>query len=159
MMPNLLRPAVLTFFIAGLLIFCALSTSINLGAYSIPFGDRPISARVTATGLVLVRSLYKRSPNQRDAYYGFPHSDLSFMVAAPQTSQLDLLYASFSLLLFVCSMQLNSIHRFVFAVASILTAAGLWLSQRPRFAKLAMAASALALSFESLAWAWDHFIG
>jgi hypothetical protein len=73
--------------------------------------------------------------------------------------RLDLLYAGFSLAIILYSMRLGSVARYVFGIGSMFVAAGLWLSERPRLANVAIVISAAALSFESVAWAWDHFLG
>lgn len=73
--------------------------------------------------------------------------------------RLDLLYAGFSLALILYSMRVGSAHRYVFGIAPVFVAAGLWLSQRPRLATAGVIVSAAALSFGSVAWAWGHFLG
>jgi len=73
--------------------------------------------------------------------------------------RLDLLYAGFSLALILLSLQLNSIHRYVFGIASVWVALGLWFSEHRRVGITAVVLSAAALPFESVAWAWHHFLG
>jgi hypothetical protein len=73
--------------------------------------------------------------------------------------KLDLLYGAFSLALILCSLRLTSAVRYVFAIAPVFIAAGVWLIQRPRFATVAVLISAMALSVASLEWAWGHFLG
>jgi hypothetical protein len=63
------------------------------------------------------------------------------------------------LALILLSLQLNSIHRYVFGIASVSVALGLWFSEHRRVGITAVVLSAAALPFESVAWAWHHFLG
>ena len=73
--------------------------------------------------------------------------------------RLDLAYALCSLLLILLARNMSSGHRYVFGIAPVFAAAGLWFRTRPRIATVFMVLSAAGLLLESVAWAWYHFIG
>jgi Gpi18-like mannosyltransferase len=105
----------------------------------------------------VLRHFYR--PNDFLRIVALPTSGLLLWSVRRKLCQLDLFYSLFSLAIIVAARQLGSVHRFVFAIASMFIAAGIWLSSRQTMATAMVALSGLALSFESVAWAWDHFIG
>jgi Gpi18-like mannosyltransferase len=98
-------------------------------------------------------------PNNLFRILAGPAAVLLIWAVRGKLCRLDLLYAGFSLAIILYTMRLGSVDRYVSGIGSMFVAAGLWLSQRPRLANVAIAISAAALSFESFAWAWDHFLG
>jgi hypothetical protein len=89
----------------------------------------------------------------------WPTAVVLFWSLRRKICRLDLAYAAFSLLLILLSRNVNSVHRLVFGIAPVFIAVGLWFSERPRIATVSILVSAVGLFLESVAWAWDHFIG
>jgi len=89
----------------------------------------------------------------------WPAAFLLFWSLRRELCRLDLLYAAFSLLLILVSRNIHSVHRLVFGIVPVFLAIGLWFSKRPYAGTVWIFVSAVGLLFESVVWAWDHFIG
>ena len=105
----------------------------------------------------VLRHIYR--PNNFFRVLAWPVVAALLWSARRQLFLLDLLYAGFYLALILYSRRFTSIVRFMYGIVPVFIAAGIWLSKRPRFATAAVMVSAVALSLESVAWAWDHFVG